>query len=132
MIMNDNKLHYRTIRIGIWKKGEEEMKKICTALMFAAGVCLLMTAAFSGENPKKSGEELFKLNCAVCHPNGENIINKDKNLHKEDLEEHGIKTTGDIIKLMRNPGQGMTRFDEKTISDNDAKEIAKYVLKTFK
>jgi cytochrome c6 len=90
-----------------------------------------MTAALAGENTKKSGEELFKLNCAVCHPNGENIINKDKNLHKKNLEEHGIKTPEDIVKLMRNPGPGMNKFDEKTIPDKDAKEIAKYVLKTL-
>jgi cytochrome c6 len=32
---------------------------------------------------------------------------------------------------MRNPGPGMTAFDEKTIPDTDAKEIAEYVLKTF-
>lgn len=100
--------------------------------MFAAGTCLLITAAFSGENPKKSGEELFKLNCAVCHPNGENIINKVKTLHKANLEEHGIKTPEDIVKLMRNPGPGMNKFDEKTIPDKDAKEIAQYILKTFK
>jgi cytochrome c6 len=106
--------------------------------MFAASICLLITGACSGENPKKSGEEarlgeeLFKLHCAVCHPNGENVINKDKNLHKEDLEEHGIKTPEDIVKLMRNPGPGMSKFDEKTISDKDAKDIAKYILKKFK
>jgi len=99
--------------------------------MFAAGLCLLITAAFAGEDPKKSGEELFKLNCAVCHPNGENVINKDKNLHKEDLGEHGIKTPEDIVKLMRNPGPGMLRFHEKARSDNAAKEIAKYILKPF-
>jgi cytochrome c6 len=33
---------------------------------------------------------------------------------------------------MRNPGPGMNRFDAKTISDKDAKEIAEYILKTFK
>ena len=33
---------------------------------------------------------------------------------------------------MRNPGEGMTKFDAKTISDKDAKAIAEYVLKTFK
>jgi cytochrome c6 len=33
---------------------------------------------------------------------------------------------------MRNPGQGMTTFDEKTIPDKEAKEIADYILKTFK
>jgi cytochrome c6 len=33
---------------------------------------------------------------------------------------------------MRNPGPGMTTFDEKTIPDKQAKEIAEYILKSFK
>ncbi|MBP2679434.1 MAG: cytochrome c, class, partial [Deltaproteobacteria bacterium] len=37
-----------------------------------------------------------------------------------------------IVGKMRNPGPGMTRFDTKTISDKDAKEIAQYILKAFK
>jgi hypothetical protein len=31
-----------------------------------------------------------------------------------------------------NLGIGMTKFDPKTTPDNDVKEIAGYVLKTFK
>jgi len=79
----------------------------------------------------KVGEELFKLNCAVCHPDGGNVIDKEKTLHKEDLDEFGVKTPDDIVKLMRNPGPGMRKFDENTISDKDAQEIANYVLKAF-
>jgi len=114
------------------------MKQIVAALMSAACIFLFITVVSSEESPKKSaeepkaGEELFKHNCAVCHPDGQNIITKDKTLHKEDLDEHGIKKLADIVKLMRNPGPGMTKFDEKTISDKDAIEIAKYILKTFK
>jgi cytochrome c6 len=33
---------------------------------------------------------------------------------------------------MRNPGPGMNAFDQKTISDAKAKDIATYILKTFK
>jgi cytochrome c6 len=114
------------------------MKQIIAVLMSAACICLFVAIACSGEGPKKSGEEskvgeeLFKLNCTVCHPNGGNVINKDKTLLKDDLAEHGVKTPEDIVKLMRNPGPGMRKFDENTISDKDAKEIANYVLKTFK
>ena len=114
------------------------MKQIVAALMSAACIFLFITIVSSEESPKKSaeeskiGEELFKHNCAVCHPDGENIINKDKTLYKEDLDEHGIRKLDDIVKLMRNPGPGMTKFDEKKIPDKDAIEIAKYILKTFK
>jgi cytochrome c6 len=33
---------------------------------------------------------------------------------------------------MRNPGPGMTKFDEKTLPQKDAKAIAEYIHKTFK
>ena len=77
------------------------------------------------------GEALFKQHCAVCHPDGGNNINPKKPLHKKDREANGVKTADEIIMKMRNPGPGMTKFDEKTIPDKDAKAIAEYVLKTF-
>lgn len=79
----------------------------------------------------KTGEALYKQHCAVCHPDGGNTINPKKTLHRSNREEHGIKTAEDIIKNMRNPGPGMTKFDEKTIPDKDAMAIAEYVLNTF-
>jgi cytochrome c6 len=78
------------------------------------------------------GEEAFVKNCAVCHANGGNIINPAKPINKKALEAKGIKKPADIVRQMRNPGPGMTRFDEKTIPDKEAKPIAEYMLKTFK
>jgi cytochrome c6 len=78
-----------------------------------------------------SGEELFKQNCAVCHPDGGNIVNPQKTLHKKDLVANNVKTSGDVVEKMRNPGPGMLKFDSKTISDGDAKKIAEYVLSHF-
>ena len=71
-------------------------------------------------------------NCAVCHANGGNIINPAKPINKKALEANGIAKPADIVGKMRNPGPGMTRFDEKTIPDKEAKAIAEYILKTFK
>jgi cytochrome c6 len=79
----------------------------------------------------KTGEELFAQHCTVCHPAGGNIINPEKPLHRKNREANGIKTAEDIIATMRNPGPGMNKFDEKTISDQEAQAIAEYVLKTF-
>jgi cytochrome c6 len=79
-----------------------------------------------------SGETEFKKHCEVCHPDGGNIINSQKTLHKKDLESNNITKPEDIIKKMRNPGPGMTQFDKETIPDSEAREIAKYILKTFK
>jgi len=38
----------------------------------------------------------------------------------------------DIITIMRNPGPGMSRFDNDKIPDNFAKKLAEYILNTFK
>jgi len=85
--------------------------------------------AFADE---KSGEAEFKEHCAVCHPDGGNIVNLQKTLSKKNLAANKIKTAADIVKIVRNPGPGMTKFDTKTISDKEAKEIAAYILMTFK
>jgi cytochrome c6 len=74
---------------------------------------------------------LFKEHCALCHPDGGNIVNPKKTLHKKDREANNIKSKDDIVNLMRKPGPGMTTFDVKSIPDKDAKEIAEYIIKTF-
>ena len=96
---------------------------IATAVFVSAGATIALAA---------SGEELFKQHCAVCHPDGGNIIKPQHTLQKKSLEHHGIKDWKGIVKSMRNPGPGMTKFDQKTIPDKDAKAIAEYILKTFK
>jgi len=77
----------------------------------------------------------------VCHPKGGNIFKPQKTLFKKDREANNIKSAKDIVRKMRNPGivathpdewSGMKLFDEKTISDKDALEIADYIIKTFK
>lgn len=80
----------------------------------------------------KTGESLFKQHCAVCHPDGGNVVKPEYTLHHSALKAHNIKRPEDIVRIMRNPGQGMNRFDEAAIPDRDAMEIAEYVLNTFK
>ena len=107
--------------------------KARSILIFAAAVFLLSTATIAGAAEKgKSGEALFKENCAMCHPDGGNIINPQKTLHKKDRDANGVRTPGDIVKKMRNPGPGMTKFDKKAIPGDEAKKIAEYVVNTFK
>ena len=78
-----------------------------------------------------SGEALFKKHCAVCHPDGGNVIKPEKTLRKDAREARNIKTPEDIIAKMRNPGPGMNMFDKTTIPDNEARAIAEYILKTY-
>jgi len=110
------------------------MKKslIITVSIFTA--CSFMSAASAGEPAAtaNAGEKLFTQQCAVCHPQGGNIINPRKTLSKKILAANNIKTEADIIKIMRNGAPGMSKFDTAAISDEDAKLIAGYILKTFK
>ncbi len=108
------------------------MRKVTTVI--AAGFILSMGGIIltgTALGAEQTGEALFKQNCSVCHVNGDNIVNPQKPLHKKEREANGVKTAADIIKRMRNPGPGMTKFDEKTISNKDAHKIAEYILKTF-
>jgi len=90
-----------------------------------------MAAGSSGASDSKKGEALFKEHCAACHPDGGNIINPKKTLKKSDLRANNIKSKNDIVAIMRKPGPGMLKFDEKTISGHDAEEIAEFILKKF-
>lgn len=108
------------------------MKKTLVWSLVIAAVFVLGSLGIAKESEKKSGETLFKENCSPCHPGGGNIINPQKTLHKKDREANNLKEAPDIVSKMRNPGPGMTKFDEKTLPDKDAKEIADYILKTFK
>jgi len=103
------------------------MKKQFISTIAAVTMALAASTAFAA-----SGEELFKQHCDACHPDGGNIIKPNNTLHKKALEKKGIKNAKGIVKTMRKPGEGMTKFDAKTLSDKDAKAIAEYVLKTFK
>jgi len=110
------------------------MRKPIVAILLSAVSILLVLLASSGSSALadgKSGESLFKEHCSLCHPDGGNIVNPKKTLHKKDLEANNIKSKDNIVRIMRKPGPGMTIFDENTVPDKSAKEIAGYILKTF-
>jgi cytochrome c6 len=92
---------------------------MATALV---SISLMSTAAFAAGN---SGETIFKAKCAACHPDGGNIMKPNETIK-------GIKSSKKIISQVRKGGGGMPAFDAKTISDADAKQLADYIMKTFK
>ncbi|HEX8960538.1 MAG TPA: c-type cytochrome [Geobacteraceae bacterium] len=102
---------------------------ITTVTVFALGS---FAAGGLAAEAKGKGETLFKEKCAACHPDGGNVMNAKKTLKKKDLAANKIRNAADLVKYMRNPGPGMTKFDAKALSNKDAKEIASYILKTFK
>lgn len=120
------------------------MRAFKRVILFLLAVSLpVFLASFSVKGASAAGdtgESLFKANCSACHPDGDNILNHKKTLHKADREANNIFTAKDIIKKMRNPGPapthpqewaGMKMFDKDKISDEDALKIANYILQTF-
>lgn len=103
---------------------------VCATMLGVALFCSSLPAEAIAE--ASPGEQAFLKNCAVCHPNGGNIIESDDTLGKKVMAAKGIRTPADIVGKMRKPGPGMTQFDAKTIPDAEAKAIAEYILKTFK
>ncbi len=95
-------------------------------------VLALVASSLTAAPVLAGGGDIFKARCAACHPNGGNIMKKDKTLQRKDLEANKLKTVKDLVKYMRSPGPGMTKFDAKELPDKDAKAVAEYVLKTFK
>lgn len=105
-------------------------KSLVTAALVAVGAFAVSAQADTAG--KIDGKAEFEKHCAVCHPGGTNIVNKEKPLTREALKKNGVKSWKDIVGKMRNPGPGMTKFDKTEIPDNEAKAIAVYVMKTFK
>jgi len=101
-------------------------------IILAFAVLSFMFLGQSVSEGKVNGKAEFNEHCAACHPDGGNVINSAKTLKMKDLAANGIKKPEDIVKLMRNPGPGMTKFDKKTVPDKTAKAIAEYIFKTFK
>jgi len=116
-----------TIGAGVFGgcKKQEAPQKFETPQTKSAPVPAPPTAA------PKTGEVLFKEHCVICHPDGGNVVNARKTLHRKELAARNINKPEDIVRIMRNPGQGMNRFDEATITEKDAMSIAEYVLNTY-
>lgn len=102
------------------------MKHAHAVVLALAASSLMAAPSFAG------GVDIFNTRCVACHPDGGNIMRKDKTLHRKDLEANRLKTAKDLVKYMRSPGPGMTKFDAKTLPDKEAKAVAEYILKTFK
>jgi len=99
---------------------------LCVALLALNGVTTSALAA------APAGAAGFEAYCAACHPGGGNRINPAKNLRVMTLRANGIVSAQDIVARTRKPGPGMTRFDPKDLPDKEAREIAEYILATFR
>jgi cytochrome c6 len=104
-----------------------------TVLLFVLAILVAtLSPGCSDKLGSTSGEKLFSLHCASCHPGGSNTITPSKTLKTADLQAGMITTPEDIIQKIRNPGPGMPRYTEAMIPEKEALQIARYILRTFR
>lgn len=110
------------------------MKKSSSTIAILLAAFLTAAPGFCADKKavKIDGKKEFEKHCAVCHPNGGNIINPQKPLSAKSLKANKVTGVENIVATMRNPGPGMTKFDEKTIPNKTAVAIAEYIIKTYK
>ena len=75
----------------------------------------------------EKGEQIFQINCSVCHENGNNIIIPEKNLKKETLETNGMNSITSISYQVTNGKNGMPAFGGR-LKESDIEEVANYIL----
>jgi mono/diheme cytochrome c family protein len=77
-----------------------------------------------------TGAEIFRANCANCHPNGENSINPNLPLKGS----HKLTDVKTFVKFIRRPKMpdgsagAMPAFSKSNISDQQAKKLYQYVF----
>lgn len=113
--------------------------KISLVLSLSLLVLALSVPAYSAEK----GKALFEKNCSFCHVEGGNQLHPGFTLRQEDRERHGVMTVEDIIGKMRNPKPPMPVIHQKEngwkaflggeirLSDEEAEQIARYIIESF-
>lgn len=73
------------------------------------------------------GEKIFELNCAGCHPNGNNIIRRGKTLKLKALHRNGYDSVETITGIVTNGKNNMSAFANR-LSETEIQQVANYVL----
>ena len=105
------------------------MKKTLSLALAVTAALALSTVAFAGGT---SGKALFDEHCNMCHRDGGNMMKPSMTLHSKDLKKNGRDSVKGIVGMIRKGGAGMPSFSKSKISDAQAKDIAKYILKAYK
>lgn len=76
----------------------------------------------------EAGAQVFAGNCAACHAGGNNVIQNEKTLRKEALEQYldgGLKEAS-IITQVTNGKNAMPAFGGR-LDDDEIQNVAAYV-----
>lgn len=74
-----------------------------------------------------NGAELFEINCAGCHPNGNNIIRRGKTLKQKALQRNGMDSLDAIATLVSNGKNNMSAFKDR-LTTEQIEAVSLYVL----
>mmetsp|Transcript_16146 Transcript_16146/g.14596 ORF Transcript_16146/g.14596 Transcript_16146/m.14596 type:complete len:145 (+) Transcript_16146:83-517(+) len=98
--------------------------KIAAALMASA---IAISPVFAAD--LENGAQVFAGNCAACHAGGNNVIQPEKTLRKEALEQYlegGLKESS-IIYQVTNGKNAMPAFGGR-LDEEEIKDVAAYVF----
>ena len=99
------------------------MKKILSILLVTAAIF-----GFAFNSPALAdGATLFAANCNACHAGGNNLVNPQKTLKKEDLEKYGMNSIEAITTQVTKGKGAMPAFGGR-LKPDQIQEVAEYVL----
>ena len=106
------------------------MKRFLSAIAVAfVAIALTFTTAtapaFAGD--AAAGGKIFSANCAACHVGGGNVVNAQKTLKKDVLEQYEMNSLEKITYQVTNGKNAMPAFKGR-LSDADIENVATYVL----
>lgn len=103
------------------------MKKLISLVLLALAIVTFSFAppAFAGDAAK--GASVFSANCAACHMGGGNVVNGEKTLKQDKLDQYGMASEEAIITQVTNGKNAMPAFKGR-LSDADIENVAAYVL----
>ena len=106
---------------------QRQMASVAMATTLAVGIA----AAPANAADIGNGKQIFEANCAACHAGGMNVIQVEKTLQKEALEQYlagGLKESS-IITQVTNGKNSMPAFGGR-LGDDEIQDVAAYVYDT--
>mmetsp|Transcript_1697 Transcript_1697/g.5169 ORF Transcript_1697/g.5169 Transcript_1697/m.5169 type:complete len:144 (-) Transcript_1697:181-612(-) len=103
------------------------VKENVAALALASTAVLSPMAAFAADI--SNGATIFAGNCAACHAGGNNVIQTEKTLRKDALDQYleGGRKESSVVTQVTNGKNAMPAFGGR-LSDEEIGDVAAYVI----
>mmetsp|Transcript_22024 Transcript_22024/g.28526 ORF Transcript_22024/g.28526 Transcript_22024/m.28526 type:complete len:144 (-) Transcript_22024:734-1165(-) len=95
----------------------------------ALAAATLVTPVIASAADLDNGATIFAGNCAACHAGGNNVIQTEKTLKKEALDEYlsGGRKVESVVYQVTNGKNAMPAFGGR-LSDDEIADVASYVI----